>query len=135
MQKANDQEILSWYKNPLQRDASLSLLIKTYQKSLYWHIRKIVIDHDDTDDVLQNTFIKVWKGLENFKEDSALFTWLYRIATNEALTFLRQKEKRNTQSIHPIEYQLSKSLEGDQYFKGDAIQLKLQNILGTMFIS
>jgi RNA polymerase sigma-70 factor (ECF subfamily) len=99
---------------------------------LYWHIRKIVIDHDDTDDVLQNTFIKIWKGLEGFKGDSQLYTWLYRIATNEALTFLRQKQKQNTTSLHPIEYSLSKSLESDVYFKGDAIQLKLQQAILTL---
>lgn len=92
----------------------------------------MVIDHDDADDVLQNTFIKIWKGLENFKEESQLFTWLYRIATNEALTFLRQKQKLNTTSLHPIEYQLSKSLESDEFFKGDAIQLKLQQAILTL---
>ncbi|MBK9283415.1 MAG: RNA polymerase sigma factor [Sphingobacteriaceae bacterium] len=103
-----------------------------YQKPLYWHIRKIVIDHDDADDVLQNTFIKVWKGLENFREESQLYTWMYRIATNESLTHLRQKQKSNTTSLHPIEYQLSKNLESDQYFKGDAIQLKLQQAILTL---
>ena len=96
------------------------------------HIRKIVISHDDTDDVLQNSFIKIWKGLINFKEESQLFTWLYRIATNEALTFLKQKQRANTTSIHPIEYQLSKSLESDDFFKGDEIQLKLQKAILTL---
>lgn len=99
---------------------------------MYWQIRKIVIDHDDADDVLQNSFIKVWKGLENFKEEAQLFTWLYRIATNEALTFLKQKQKRNTTSLHPIEYQLSKSLETDEFFKGDEIQMKLQKAILTL---
>jgi RNA polymerase sigma factor (sigma-70 family) len=132
MQKAEDEEIIEKYRDPVSRDAALSLLIKKYQKPLYWHIRKIVIDHDDADDVLQNSFIKIWKGLENFKGDSALYTWLYRIATNEALSFLRQKQKANTQSIHPIEHQLSKSLESDNYFKGDEIQLKLQQAILTL---
>jgi RNA polymerase sigma-70 factor (ECF subfamily) len=91
-----------------------------------------VIDHDDADDVLQNTFIKIWKGLENFNQESQLFTWLYRIATNEALTFLSHKQKRNTTSLHPIEYQLSKSLESDVHFEGDAIQLKLQQAILTL---
>ncbi|MBK7817338.1 MAG: RNA polymerase sigma factor [Sphingobacteriaceae bacterium] len=110
----------------------MELLIDKYQQKLYWHIRKIVIDHDDSDDVLQNTYIKIWKGLANFKEESALFTWMYRIATNEAITFLNQKNKRNTTSLHPIEYQLSKSLESDHYFKGDEIQLKLQQAILTL---
>lgn len=117
------------YREEASRNMGLHHLIEKYQQKLYWQIRKIVIDHDDSDDVLQNTFIKVWKGLENFKEDSQLFTWLYRIATNEALTFLKQKQKRNTTSIHPIEYQLSKSIESDEYFKGDEIQLKLQQAI------
>lgn len=95
-------------------------------------MRKIVVDHDDADDVLQNTFIKAWKALDTFKEESQLYTWLYRIATNEALGFLRQKQRMNTRSIHPIEYQLSKSLESDVYFKGDAIQLKLQQAILTL---
>lgn len=120
------------YREESSRNMALHHLIEKYQQKLYWQIRKIVIDHDDSDDVLQNTFIKVWKGLENFKEEAQLFTWLYRIATNESLTFLRQKQKRNTTSLHPIEYQLSKSLESDEYFKGDETQLKLQQAILTL---
>lgn len=127
-----DEEILKMYKEESSRNMALHHLIEKYQQKLYWQIRKIVIDHDDADDVMQNTFIKVWKGLENFKEEAQLFTWLYRIATNESLTFLRQKQKRNTTSLHPIEYQLSKSLESDVYFDGDEIQLKLQQAILTL---
>lgn len=132
MTKLSDNEILELFKQTDTKDKALSALITVYQQKLYWHIRKIVIEHDDTDDVLQNTFIKIWKGLENFKGESQLYTWLYRIATNEALTFLKQKQKQNTTSIHPIEYSLSKSLESDVYFKGDAIQLKLQQAILTL---
>ncbi|MCA0430836.1 MAG: RNA polymerase sigma factor [Bacteroidetes bacterium] len=132
MTKLSDNEILVLFKQPNSKDKALSELINNYQQKLYWHIRKIVIEHDDADDVLQNTFIKIWRGLENFKGESQLYTWLYRIATNEALTFLRQKQKQNTTSIHPIEYSLSKSLESDVYFKGDAIQLKLQQAILTL---
>lgn len=132
MKNCSDEEILALYKDEKSRNTALQHLITKYQQKLYWQIRKIVIDHDDTDDVLQNTFIKIWKGLENFKEESQLFTWLYRIATNEALTFLRNKQKQNTTSIHPIEYQLSKSLESDEYFKGDDIQMKLQQAILTL---
>ncbi len=124
--------ILDLFRDEKTRNTSLSHLISKYQQRLYWHIRKIVINHDDSDDVLQNTFIKVWKGLENFKEESQLYTWVYRIATNEALTFLRQKQKKNTTSIHPIEYELSKNLESDNYFSGDEIQLKLQQAILTL---
>ncbi|MCE3229107.1 MAG: sigma-70 family polymerase sigma factor [Bacteroidetes bacterium] len=132
MAQVEDKVILELYKDEKTRNTALTHLMAKYQKSLYWHIRKIVIDHDDSDDVLQNTFIKVWKGLENFREESQLYTWMYRIATNEALTLLRQKQKAQTSSIHPIEYQLSKSLESDNYFKGDEIQLKLQQAILTL---
>lgn len=132
MQHYSDEEILSLYSDESTRNMALHYLIQKYQQKLYWHIRKIVISHDDTDDVLQNTFIKVWKGLSGFNGDSQLFTWLYRIATNESLTFLKQKQRANTTSIHPIEYQLSKSLESDNFFKGDEIQLKLQKAILTL---
>jgi RNA polymerase sigma-70 factor (ECF subfamily) len=130
--QVEDKDILTLFKDEKTRNTALSQLISKYQKMLYWHIRKIVIDHDDSDDVLQNTFIKIWKGLENFREDSQLYTWMYRIATNEALTMLRQKKKANTTSIHPIEYELSKNLESDNFFKGDEIQLKLQQAILTL---
>ena len=132
MEHYSDEELLQQFRNENSRNYAFSLIVAKYQKKLYWHIRKIVIDHDDTDDVLQNTFIKTWKGLDNFKEESQLYTWLYRIATNEALGFLRQKNKSKTFSIHPIEYQLSKSLESDVYFKGDEIQMKLQKAILTL---
>lgn len=132
MAQIEDKVILELFRDEKTRNTALSHLINKYQKMLYWHIRKIVIDHDDSDDVLQNTFIKVWKGLENFREESQLYTWIYRIATNEALTLLRQKQKAKTTSIHPIEYQLGKSLESDNYFKGDEIQMKLQQAILTL---
>lgn len=132
MAQIDDKKILDLFRDEKTRNAALTHLISKYQQRLYWHIRKIVISHDDSDDVLQNTFIKIWKGLENFKEESQLYTWIYRIATNEALTLLRQKEKKNTTSIHPIEYELSKNLESDNYFSGDEIQLKLQQAILTL---
>lgn len=132
MEEYSDKELLNQFSVEQSRNYAFSLIVKKYQQKLYWHIRKIVIDHDDTDDVLQNTFIKIWKGLVDFKQESQLYTWLYRIATNEALTFLRSKKQRNTFSIHPIEHQLSKSLESDAYFKGNEIQLKLQKAILTL---
>ena len=132
MAHLEDHTILDLFRDEKSRNSALSHLIAKYQQRLYWHIRKIVIDHDDSDDVLQNTFIKIWKGLENFKGESQLYTWIYRIATNEALTLLRQKQKRQTTSINPIEYELSKNLESDNYFTGDEIQLKLQQAILTL---
>jgi RNA polymerase sigma factor (sigma-70 family) len=132
VQGVEDKTIMELFRDEPSRNKSLTLLVEKYQQRLYWHIRKIVLSHDDSHDVLQNTFIKVWKGLEKFKEESSLYTWIYRIATNEALTFLRQKERKNTTSIHPIEYELSKNLESDNYFTGDEIQLKLQKAILTL---
>ena len=129
MAQIDDKTILELFREEKTRNTALGHLISKYQQRLYWHIRKIVISHDDSDDVLQNSFIKIWKGLENFKEESQLYTWIYRIATNEALSLLRQKQKKNTTSIHPIEYELSKNLESDNYFSGDEIQLKLQQAI------
>lgn len=127
-----DDVILELFRDETTRNSALERLISKYQQRLYWHIRKIVISHDDSDDVLQNTFIKIWKGLENFKGESQLYTWIYRIATNEALGLLRQKQRNQTTSIHPIEYELSKNLESDAYFTGDEIQLKLQQAILTL---
>jgi RNA polymerase sigma factor (sigma-70 family) len=131
MQQYTDQEIIDMFRNEQSRDMSIHFMMKQYQVRLYWHIRKIVIDHDDTDDVLQNTFIKAWKGMENFKGDSKIYTWLFRIGTNESISFLRQK-RENLSSIHPIEYHLSNSLSSDPYFDGDEIQLKLQKAVLTL---
>ncbi|MGQ0828525.1 MAG: RNA polymerase sigma factor [Bacteroidota bacterium] len=127
-----DQEILDMYKNEESRNMSVHFMIKKYQEKLYWHIRKIVIDHDDTDDVLQNTFIKAWKGMANFKEESKLYTWLYRVATNESITFLRQKKRSNSASFDTVEAYLSSTLQSDSFFKGDEIQLKLQKAVLTL---
>ncbi len=99
-------------------------------RRLYWHIRKILLDHDDTDDVLQNTFIKVWRSLENFKEESQLYTWLYRIATNESLNFLNQKKKRAGIPLDEVSEFLESNLNND--FKGDEIQLILQKAILTL---
>jgi RNA polymerase sigma-70 factor (ECF subfamily) len=132
VKETDDNLILELYRKESTRNDALARLIAKYQQRLYWHIRKIVIGHDDTDDVLQNTFIKVWKGLESFKGESRLYTWMYRIATNEALSLLRQKQRQRTSSIHPIEYELSRQLESDEYFTGDEIQLKLQQAILTL---
>jgi RNA polymerase sigma factor (sigma-70 family) len=90
--KHNDAELVELF-NAGQKEKAFNQIVSKYQERLYWHIRKIVISHDDADDALQNTFIKTWKGLENFRSDSQLFTWLYRIATNEGLSLLKSKKK------------------------------------------
>ncbi len=129
MEEYSDSELVAMFKEEASKNFAFNLIIKKYQKKLYSLIRRILIDHDDTDDALQNTFIKMWNNLDNFKEDSQLYTWLYRVATNESLTFLKKKRTKFFIPIVDVEYQLSKSLEDDSYFKGDEIQLRLQQAI------
>jgi RNA polymerase sigma-70 factor (ECF subfamily) len=82
----SDSELLVQFRDPVTKEKAYTSLIKKYQEKLYWHIRRMVVEHEDANDVLQNVLIRVWNGLENFREDSQLYTWLYRIATNECLT-------------------------------------------------
>lgn len=125
----DDNELLYRFRNPDTKNYSFNLIIRKYQQKAYWHIRRIVINHDDADDITQETFIKVWKSLETFKGDSQLFTWIYRIATNEALSFLRKKKRILLLPILNIENRLSNSLKDDNYFNGDEIQHKLQKAI------
>jgi RNA polymerase sigma factor (sigma-70 family) len=129
MQEYSDKELLDLFRNPDQKNYAFNLLVRKYQERLYWHIRKMIIVHDDADDLLQNTFLKAWKGLENFREESQVFTWLYRIATNEALSFLKEKKKKFMLPIVDVERELSSKLEADGYFDGDELQLNLQKAI------
>ncbi|MCC7303276.1 MAG: sigma-70 family RNA polymerase sigma factor [Bacteroidia bacterium] len=124
-----DKELLAQFRTPDTRERAFTHLVERYQKKIYWHIRRIVISHDDADDVVQNVFIKVWKSLDKFNEDSQLFTWLYRIATNESLSFLRQKKAHLYVNFDDVAHGLSKTLEDDNYFKGDELQKKLQQAI------
>jgi RNA polymerase sigma factor (sigma-70 family) len=124
--QTDDQELLLSFKDPATRERAFTGIIKKYQEKLYWHIRRMIIDHDDTNDVLQNMFIKVWKGLENFREDSQLYTWLYRIATNESLSFLSAQKKRNSVSLSDVENGLSNKLKSDSHFDANKLEWKLQ---------
>jgi RNA polymerase sigma factor (sigma-70 family) len=125
----SDKELLTLFKDKEKSNYAFNLIVRKYQEKLYWHIRKIVIKHDDADDILQNTFIKIWKGLDGFREDSKLYTWLYRIATNESLTFLKQKKIKYLLPIVDYENQLKDTLESDEHFNGTEIQLKLQKAI------
>jgi len=104
-------------------------MVRKYQQKIYWHIRKMVIDHDDADDLVQEVFIKVWKHIENFREDAQLYTWIYRIATNECLNFLRKKKNKFFLPIHDVQNELTQKLDSSPYIDGDEIQLKLQKAL------
>lgn len=107
-------------------------LISLYKERLYWHIRNIVKSHDDTDDVLQNTFIKVYQNIENFKGDSKLFSWMYRIATNESITFINKRSKQLQISKEKVQQLAIRNLQSDVYFEGGSIQLKLQEAIATL---
>ena len=111
------------------KERGFGLLMKEYQEQLYWHIRRMVVIHDDANDVLQNVFMKVWKGIDNFRADSALYTWLYRIATNEVFSFLADKRKRNISSINDIEDGFMNSIDAGSYFNGDNAQKILQKAI------
>ncbi|MFM7017322.1 RNA polymerase sigma factor [Flavobacterium sp.] len=115
--------------DPRTQNTAFQKLLREYQKPLYQIIRNIVIDHDDAHDVLQNTFIKVFQNLKNFKGDSKLFSWMYRIATNEAITFINNKAKRSKLTSSELQSKLVENLQSDVYFEGDEIQLKLQKAL------
>lgn len=127
-----EKQLISALQAVEQKESAFRVLVSQYKERLYWHIRKIVIDHDDTDDVLQNTFIKVFKNIDRFKGDSKLFTWMYRIATNEAITFINKKAKQNNITIEDVKNQLISRLESDVYFEGDEIQLQLQKAISSL---
>lgn len=119
-------------QNPSTKETAFRKLVQTYQERLYWHLRKILISHEDTNDVLQNTFIKIYKGIGNFKGDSKLFSWMYRIATNEAMTFLGKKAKEQNISVEEYQIPHAFTLQSDALYDGDEIQEILQKVLQTL---
>lgn len=128
-----DYELIAKFNNAQTKHAAFEQILNKYQKQTYWHIRRIVISHDDADDVLQNTFIKVWENLEKFRSDSKLYTWIYRIATNEALLFIQKKKQNLTSSIHSESLEhLSHLLTANNYFNGNSLELKLQQAILTL---
>jgi len=124
-----EKEFIKELLNPKTQNKAFEKLLKEYQRPLYNHIRNIVLNHDDADDVLQNTFVKVFQYLNKFKGESKLFSWMYRIATNEALTFLNQKAKKNEVSPETIQNKIIDNLEADVHFDGNEIQIKLQRAI------
>ena len=122
----NDSELLVQFRNPETKETAYTSIIRKYQEKLYWHIRRMVIEHEDANDVLQNVLIRVWNGLQNFREDSQLYTWLYRVATNECLTFLEQQKKRSSVSLSDVESGLSNKVIADKHFDPNRLEWKLQ---------
>jgi RNA polymerase sigma-70 factor (ECF subfamily) len=121
-----DRALLQQFKVAQTKERAFTDLMKKYQERLYWHIRRLVVEHEDANDVLQNMFIKVWNGLENFREDSQLYTWLYRIATNECLSFLEQQKKRSAVSFEDIQEGLSEQVRASDNFDANKLEWKLQ---------
>lgn len=130
--KEENPLLLQNLQDPKQRDKAFQELLSCYKERLYWHIRNMVKDHDDTDDILQNTFIKIYRNIDKFKGESKLYSWMYRIATNETITFLNLKAKRTHINSEELQTQLIENLESDVYFEGDEIQLKLQKAIATL---
>lgn len=124
---ASEDDIKMLLKSEPER--AFRLIVEKFGSKLYWHIRRLVIIHADADDALQNTFINAWKGLGGFRSESSLYTWLYSIATNEALTLIRKREKTSGVSLDDVESIISFSTEGDSYFDGNEATLKLQNAI------
>ncbi len=125
----DEKQFISELLDPQTQQKAFEKLLHLYQKPLYHHIRNIVLNHDDADDVLQNTFIKVFNYLKDFKGDAKLFSWMYRIATNEAITFINQKAKRNGMTSEALQSKIVENLHSDSFFDGDAIQIKLQKAI------
>ncbi len=129
MPEYSDIELVELFRIADKKHYAFNLLVRKYQEKVYYFVRRMVVDHDDSDDVVQNIFIKVWNNLESFREDSKLFTWLYRIAVNESLSFLKSKQLRSYLSLSSPEAMTVKSLRDDPYFDGQEIQKRLREAI------
>jgi RNA polymerase sigma factor (sigma-70 family) len=129
MPEYTDIELVEFFRNVDRKHYAFNLLVRKYQEKVYYFVRRLVVDHDDSDDVVQNIFIKVWNNLDSFREDSKLFTWLYRIAVNESLSFLKSKQLRSYLSLSSPEAMMVKSLHDDPYFDGTEIQKRLSEAI------
>ena len=129
---SNDKDLINRLKDPKQVDVAFRDLLDLYQERLYWHIRKIVLTHDNASDVLQNTFIRVYKGIQNFKEKSTFHTWMYRIAYNESIRYLEKNKIKSSVSIENDNNSYINNLKEDVYFNGDELQLKLHAIISKL---
>ena len=127
-----EEELVQLLQNPKRKDEAFGILLKEYKVRLYWHIRNFVKVHEDADDVLQNVFIKVYRNIHKFKGESKLYSWMYRIASNESITFLNKKAKKLNISNEEIKDYILDNLQSDVYFEGDEIQLKLQKAIARL---
>lgn len=131
----NEKELIQRLSDPATREQAFGTLVEKFQEPLYWQIRHMVLDHDDADDILQNVFIKAWQGLDGFRGDSHLSTWLYRIASNESMNFLqRQKQIKISLSTSDdcTDDGVRLQLESDPYFDGDETEMQLQQAIQSL---
>jgi RNA polymerase sigma-70 factor (ECF subfamily) len=122
----DDTSLLAAFHDASTREKGYNGIIKKYQEKLYWHIRRMLVDHEDTNDVLQMVLVKIWNGLVNFREDSKLYTWMYRIATNETLTFIEREKKRAIVSLDQQSYVFSNKVKADTHFNENQLVWRLQ---------
>jgi RNA polymerase sigma-70 factor (ECF subfamily) len=132
MNTIHEEKILILLQQPTTLEKGFRLLMDTYQEPLYWHIRRMVLDHDDANDVIQNTFIKAFRGIAAFEGKSKLYTWLYRIGTNEAITFLNKRKQLNLTTIDDSEHSVANKLAADSYFDGDEAQRVLKEAIAQL---
>ena len=125
----NEKEVLALLQNTETREQGFEKVVGEYSEQLYWQIRRMVLLHEDANDLLQNTFVKAWMNIDHFRADAKLSTWLYRIALNECLTFLNKQRANGTVPIDAPEASIIQKLESDPYFSGDRVQLLLQKAL------
>lgn len=125
----DEKFIIDKLRDEETRHYGFNLVLKEYQERVYWHVRKMVIDHDDANDVTQDIFVKVWNNLDGFREDAKLFTWIYRIATNECLNFLAKKKRKYLVPIHDVTGELMGKMDEGNHITGDDIQKKLQKAI------
>ncbi len=124
-----DKDLLTLFREEGRENYAFNLIVEKYSERLYWHIRKLTASHEDTNDILQNTFIKAWSALPQFREESRLYTWLYRIATNESLTFIKRAKLKAMLSLSDYSRQIENQLEADCYFDGDKTQALLRRAI------
>lgn len=128
----DDQQILELYKKEGKQNEAFSLIVHQYQRPIYYYVRRMVMNHEDADDIAQNTFVKAWRALPEFKGDSRISTWLHRIAYNETMTFLKKEKRLGKVALDDVESKLESYLESDPSFEGDELQRKLQVAVATL---
>lgn len=130
MENKSDEKLIALIlRGNRKSELAFAAILDRYNERLYWHVRKILVTHEDANDVVQNTWIKVYQNLRSFRKDSRFYTWLYRIATNEALSYLQKSKKSDADNLEDHLFNLSQSLESDEWFDGSEIQTQLQKAI------